>query len=200
MFIRNENFDTFRKSYPVVTILLTIHILVFLLYKLSFFGVGHWIYNQGIGWNQMIAEGQWWRLITPIFLHANIPHVLFNSFTLFLFAPALEVMLGKSKFIIGYLGAGVIGNIATFYLQNNTYMYLGASGAIFGLFGFYLFLVLFRKELIGKDNSTIIITILVISLIMTFLQANIDILGHLFGLLGGLLLAPILFYNRRKNI
>lgn len=199
MFVRTENFRTFIKYYPVVTFLLAFQILIFIIHLFSFFGLGPWLYFYGTGVNQLIAMGQWWRLVTPIFLHWNIPHILFNSFSLFIFAPALEIMLGKGKFLVGYLLSGVIGNVGTYVFEGGSYSYLGASGALFGLFGFYLFLVLFRKHVMDESNTKIIVVIFVISLIMTFIQPNIDIFGHIFGFIGGFVLAPLLFSNERLN-
>lgn len=70
--------------------------------------------------------------------------------------------------------------------------------AIFGLFGVYLYIVLFRKELMGSANSQIIVTILAISVLMTFINHNINIMAHIFGLLGGLALAP-LFLSKKSD-
>lgn len=200
MFVRTEDFKTFRRKYPIVTALIAIHLVLFILYILPFQNLGLWIYNHGVGFNQLIAEGQWWRVITPIFLHANFPHVLFNSFSLFLFAPALEEILGKPRFLLGYLGAGIIANIATYYFEPMNYIYLGSSGSIFGLFGIYIYLVFFRKEFIDSTNAKVITTILVISFIMTFIQPNIDILGHVFGFIAGFLLSTLLFLNHSRSI
>ncbi|HET7522496.1 MAG TPA: rhomboid family intramembrane serine protease [Bacillales bacterium] len=187
MFIRNESFRSFLRHYPVVSFIVGINLVIFLP---VFFWPGHFIVNLMAQYNIRIAMGEYWRLVTPIFLHATIPHVLFNSFSTVLFAPALERILGKWRFIAAYLGAGVIGNIATFLLQGPYYGSLGASGAIFGLFGIYIYMILFRKDLIDRDSQQIVVTIIVFSLIMTFFSANINILAHLFGLIGGLLLAP----------
>lgn len=196
MFIRNESFYSFRRNYPVVTILVAIHLILFV--WMNFLPFGSWIANKGIGYNPAVAYGEYWRLVTPIFMHIGVGHVLFNSFSLVLFGPALERMLGRWKFISIYLLSGIIANIATFYLGGLSYPpHLGASGAIFGLFGVYLYMVFNRKDLIDRDNSQIVLTILVIGLIMTFINSNINILAHLFGLVGGAALAPIFLLKAR---
>ncbi|WP_096202002.1 rhomboid family intramembrane serine protease [Bacillus sp. FJAT-45350] len=192
MFIRNENFYTFRRNYPVVTTLVAIHLIIFLWMNILPGLGGNWIYQNGVGFNPAVAQGEYWRLLTPVFMHVGIGHVLFNSFSLVLFGPALERMIGSVKFTIVYLLSGIIANIATYYLGGLTYPpHLGASGAIFGLFGVYLYMVLNKKELIDQGNSQVVMTIMVIGLVMTFVNTNINIFAHLFGLLGGAALAPI---------
>ncbi|WP_370313923.1 rhomboid family intramembrane serine protease [Guptibacillus hwajinpoensis] len=109
-------------------------------------------------------------------------------------------MLGKTKFLVGYFGAGIIANIATFYLQDSNFSHVGASGAIFGLFGIYFYMAFYRKELIDQANSQLILMILGIGLVMTFVSPNINILGHLFGFIGGAALAPILLIGARPFI
>jgi rhomboid protease GluP len=189
MFLRTENFQTFLRFYPIVSFLVAIHFILWLWINLHLPG-GLYLLKNMVGYNMFIEQGEWWRLFTPILLHASFGHVLFNSFSLVLFGPALEKMLGKGRFLLAYIGAGLAANIATFFLEPSHYSHVGASGAIYGLFGIYLFMVLYRKDLIDRANSQIIVTILVIGLIMTFTGGNINIIGHIFGFVGGALLAP----------
>jgi membrane associated rhomboid family serine protease len=114
-----------------------------------------------------------------------------------LFGPALERILGSGRFSFIYLLSGFIANVATLLLEPLTYTHVGSSGAIFGLFGYYLALIMFRKQMLSKQNSQIILTLCVVSLIMTFLQPNINIIAHLFGLLGGFLLGAIPYFNKK---
>ncbi|MBU8908770.1 rhomboid family intramembrane serine protease [Desertibacillus haloalkaliphilus] len=196
MFIRNESFYTFRRNYPVITILVAIHLILFV--WMNFLPFGSLVRNLGIGFNPLIAQGEYWRLVTPIFMHITLSHVLFNSFSLVLFGPALERMLGKFRFILIYITTGVIANIATFYIGGLNYPpHLGASGAIFGLFGIYVYMVLNRQDLIDQANSQVVMTILIIGLVMTFVNTNINIFAHLFGLIAGAALAPIILRKAR---
>lgn len=187
MFTRTESFKEFIRYYPIVSFIISIHIVLYLLIDLPFFPNG-WLFESLAGVNLYIVDGEYWRLVTPIFIHASFPHMLFNSFSLVLFGPALEQIVGKGKFIFVYLTAGVAANIATLVIQPLTYIHVGASGAIFGLFGFFMALIKFKKDLISRNNSQIIITITIIGVIMTFLQPNINVTAHLFGLLAGFLI------------
>lgn len=190
MFTRTESFQSFLRLYPVVSVIVGIHLLLWLLFQIPLPSIRISL-SLLEGYNAGIAYGEYWRLLSPIFVHISFGHVFFNTISLILFAPALEKFLGKTKFILLYVGAGIIANIATFIFEPLQYVHIGASGAIFGLFGTYLFMVYFRKGTIDKANSQIIISILVIGLIMTFLNSNINVIAHIFGFIGGFILAPL---------
>ncbi|SEB18343.1 Membrane associated serine protease, rhomboid family [Thalassobacillus cyri] len=198
MFLRTESFKEFLRFYPIVSTLVAIHLILWMLIDLFQFGFAlDWL-HAGIGLNIAISSGEYWRLVTPIFLHNGLGHAFFNSFSLVLFGPALEQMLGKTKFIVTYLFAGIIGNAATYLFNPDSYIpHLGASGAIFGIFGVYLFMVAYRKNMIDQANSQIVMVIFVIGLVMTFVRPNINILGHIGGLAGGFFLAPFVLKNAR---
>lgn len=198
MFVRTESFSQFLRLYPVISLIVFIHIVLYLVSALPIFPQ-LWVYEQLAGVNLYIKEGEWWRLITPIFVHLGFAHFLFNSFSLVLFAPPLEKFLGKFKFSMVYLACGIAANIATYFLKPLTYNHVGASGAIFGLFGIYVGMTLFHKHLISRENKQVIIPIVVIGLIMTFFQPGINLTAHLFGLLSGLVIAWLLLPYMAKN-
>src|SRR4051812_21792510 len=111
MFIRNErSIKEFMQSYPVVSTIIIINLVLWLFINFLQLPIGLMIHDWAIGYNLFVAAGEYWRLVTPIFLHGDLMHVLFNSFSLVLFGPALEQMLGKLKFTFAYLGVGIIGN------------------------------------------------------------------------------------------
>ncbi|MEC5424695.1 rhomboid family intramembrane serine protease [Virgibacillus sp. C22-A2] len=199
MFIRTErSIKEFVQFYPIVAGLIIIHLVLWLLIDFLRLPFGIELYQWGAGNNLFIHNGEYWRLITSIFLHGGLMHALFNSFALVLFGPALEQMLGKFKFIIAYLAAGLAGNIATYAIAPTAfYFHIGASGAVFGLFGIYAFMVAFRKHLIDQANSQIVMTIFIIGLIMTFVRPNINIYAHIFGFIGGFALAPLVLSGVR---
>lgn len=199
MFFRNESFKDFTRFYPVVTVIVGIQLIIWLI---TFFDnpLGDLIFQWGVGFNPLIADGEYWRLITPVFLHstADFMHVLFNSFSLVLFGPALEQMLGKWKFASIYLVAGIIGNLFTFLVDTSSIIpYLGASGAVYGLLGLYIYMVFFRPELIDPASKQVIMIFTVLGLIMTFIRPGIAISAHVFGFIGGVALGPIALTHAR---
>ena len=186
MFIRTESFQQYVRYFPAVTLFIFFMMIVFVLNLFPLFPV----MNYGTGINLYIAEGQWWRLITPIFLHQSFTHLLFNGFSLAIFGPTLERYIGSLKFVLFFLFTGLIANIATFFLKPLTYIHIGASGAIFGILGFFLYLALFKKNELNTTEMNTIYTLTGIAVIMTFIQPNINIVGHITGLLAGLALTP----------
>ncbi|MED3993253.1 rhomboid family intramembrane serine protease [Peribacillus frigoritolerans] len=195
MFTRTESFREYANSYRAVTVLILIMMLVFVLVLFPAFP-GNLLFYYGTGVNLYIADGQWWRLITPIFLHSTFTHLLFNGFSLAIFGPFLEKLLGAFKFSIFFLSTGILANIATFLINPLTYNHVGASGAIFGLLGFFLYLVLFNKTNFTNNERNTVYTLTGIAIIMTFIQPQINVVGHLAGMATGFLTAPL--FLRKK--
>lgn len=196
MFTRTESFKEFIRFYPIVSTITAIHIVLYLLTILPVFP-NQWFFETFSGINLYIMEGELWRLITPTFMHSGFSHMLFNTFSLIIFGPALERMIGSGRFLVVYLISGFIANLATLLLEPLTYTHVGSSGAIFGLFGYYIAIIIFQKKRISKESSQIILILCAVSLIMTFLQPNINITAHLFGLLGGFLMGAIPYFNKK---
>ncbi|MBM7694585.1 membrane associated rhomboid family serine protease [Peribacillus deserti] len=192
MFARNENFKQFYTNYPAVTLQLTINFIFFLLTSLSIFPAAL-IFEKMSGVNLYIANGDYWRLLSPVFLHGSFSHFVFNSFSLAIFGPYIEKKLKPFIFICFYFTCGLFGNLATYVLEPLTFTHVGASGAIFGLLGYYMSLVCFKKESIGTQHSRTILTLFVVGVTMTFLQPQINIIGHLGGLISGFILSFLMF-------
>lgn len=195
MFIRRENFRQFLKFYPIVSSLIGLNILVYVLTMLP--GIGNSIFYSGMSVNYLIADGQWWRIISSFFIHDSFTHLLFNMFSLFLFGPELEKIAGKARFLTIYLLAGIIGNVATFVTQIGMYASVGSSGAIFGIFGAFAALVYYTRRTMPQLKR-IIMPIIIISVIITFIQPNVNIASHLGGLVTGFLIG--LSYFSPKHI
>lgn len=141
-----------------------------------------------------VVNGEYYRLLTSMFLHYGIFHLLLNMYALWIVGGALEPLLGRLRFLALYLVSGIGGGVATFLFGSTETISAGASGAVFGLFA--AFYILMRR--LGRDTS-MITTILVINLVLTFLVPNISIWGHLGGLVTGGLVALGLAYAPARS-
>ncbi|MGE7943397.1 MULTISPECIES: rhomboid family intramembrane serine protease [Lysinibacillus] len=194
MFSRTENFKQYTKYYPVVSTLIAINLVLYVITILP--GIGTLVMNYGIQVNFRVENGEWWRIFSAMFLHANFSHVFFNMFSLFLFGPELEKIAGKARFITIYLLSGIVGNMATYLLHESSYGSLGASGAIFGIFGAFGALVYYTRRTMPMLRK-LILPIIIISVIMTFLQPDVNVYAHLGGLVTGFLLGLIYLHPKR---
>ncbi len=147
----------------------------------------------GAKFNPLIVEGQVWRLLTSIFLHIGLMHLLFNSYALFRLGMDVERVFGAGRFLILYLLSGVSGSLLSFAF--NPQLSAGASGAIFGLIG-ALGAHLFRHReafgRLGQRRLWDVIGVALYNLVFGFITPGIDNLGHLGGLLSGVVLGWLL--------
>ncbi|GLW64693.1 rhomboid family intramembrane serine protease [Actinomadura rubrobrunea] len=141
-----------------------------------------------------VAEGEWYRLVTSMFLHQRpnspwgIGHILVNMWALWALGPALEQLLGRWRFLALYLLSGLGGSVLL-YLNAPADGAVGASGAIFGLFGAYFVI---GRRLGGQVGP--IVVLLVINLVITFTVPGISWQGHVGGLVTGAALAAAYAY------
>ncbi|HIX43279.1 Rhomboid protease gluP [Kurthia sp. 3B1D] len=195
MFNRNEKLSDYVKLYPMVAFLIIINLLVYLAGLVPSIRIE--ILNYGAAANWLIADGEYWRIITAVFIHGGFLHILSNMFWLYVFGPELEKIAGKLRFFTIYMMSGIIGNVATYFVQGPEYVSVGASGAIFGILGAFLALVYYTRKIFPQLRQ-MIVPLAVISVIITFLQPNVNATAHIAGLLTGAVFGFINFHP--KNI
>jgi len=145
--------------------------------------------RMGAKTDSLVQTGEWWRLITPIFLHIGIFHILMNGFTLLYVGQILEPMIGHWRFFIIYLFSGITGNLASFAFGNADAISAGASTSIFGMFAAFLALwVIYRENNFMTELGKSFLGLIVINLIMDLTVTGIDTWGHIGGAVGGFLL------------
>lgn len=182
-----------RSDTPVVTIaLMAICVLVF---------AGELASDRVFGEGALapfIAADQPWRLLTSAFLHSpsQIFHILFNMFALWMIGPYLEALLGRARYLALYLVSALAGSVVYLLFQptDGTQAVVGASGAVFGLFG--AFVVLQRH--LGRDSSAMVGTIAV-NAVLGFLIPNVAWQAHLGGLIAGAAVAAVLATARKRR-
>lgn len=142
-----------------------------------------------------MLEGDWWRLLTSMFIHIGIIHIGMNMWVLYVAGPFVERMVGNVGFLLMYVIAGLCGGLASL-TWNPVIVSAGASGAIFGIFGCLLGLVVLGR---GNIPPQILVQLrssglyfLGINLVLGMTIPNIDMAGHLGGLVGGFLCGLVL--------
>jgi membrane associated rhomboid family serine protease len=133
-----------------------------------------------------IATGQYWRLFTAMFLHAGILHIAFNAYALYLFGNVVEVELGRVRLIVLYLVTGLCASAVSYAFGPPTVAAVGASGAIFGLFGVFFAYSWRRRELAFYAARVRTATMLIVlNLVISFSIPGIDWRAHVGGLVSG---------------
>lgn len=180
-----------KHSKPFFTYLfLAIQIIIFILMELAGGTLDPEVLLAfGAKFNPYILAGEWWRFITPIFIHIGIVHLLFNSLALYYLGTMVEGIYGKLRFLMIYLYAGFLGSVASFVFNYN--ISAGASGAIFGLFGALLYFGIVHKRTFFRTMGMNIIGLIIINLSLGVIVPGIDNAGHIGGLIGGFLAAGI---------
>ena len=129
-----------------------------------------------------LDQGEWWRLITAAFLHASLIHLGFNMLVLWFVGAPVEQAIGRGRFLAIYIVSGLAGSAGAILFSPNV-VTVGASGAIFGIFGAALVLEMQGSNVLGGQALGLII----VNLIFTFAIPNISVGGHVGGLIGGAL-------------
>ena len=144
----------------------------------------------GAMFSPLVLRGEYWRFVTPMFLHVGLMHLAFNSYALYNLGGLAERIYGRYRFIIIYGVAGVCGSFFSFLFTRA--VSAGASGAIFGLLGALLYFGRKRPGVFRRSFTTNLVTILLINLFIGFSNPGIDNFAHLGGLAGGYISARIL--------
>lgn len=131
----------------------------------------------------LVRSGQVYRLVTGMFMHGSIWHLLCNMYSLYVIGCATENYFGKKKFLLIYLVSGIIGSM--FSCIFNTSWSLGASGAIFGLMGALCYFGYYYRLYMGKALYSEIIPVIILNLSLSLIVSNIDFYAHIGGLIGG---------------
>lgn len=137
--------------------------------------------------NELISAGEYYRLISSMFLHGGILHLAVNMYSLYAMGPIVEKLYGKTKYIILYFMAGICSSIFSYIFS--TSISIGASGAIFGLLGAVLVFAIKSKGKTGSAFIKNILSVIFVNIFIGMTLPNIDNFGHIGGLLGGILIS-----------
>jgi len=186
----------FSKKTPIITYsIMLINVLVFILCSLVDGNImnldANMLYKYGglVSFTNMSSYSELYRLITSAFMHASIIHLLCNMYSLYILGPQLESFFGKTKFLIIYLFSAISGGLMSMLFLQDNVVTVGASGAIFGLFGCLLYFGYHYRIYLGTVMKSQIIPLIILNLIISFSLPMIDAASHIGGLIGGLLIS-----------
>ena len=173
-------------------VLTAVNILVFVCCHIR----GDILYPKGVFSVAYLLHGkEYYRLITSMFLHANVGHLVNNMILLYFGGEMVEKTIGKVRFLVLYFLAGICGNLLSAVCEAVTggyYDSLGASGAVFGIIGGLLYLVLARKGRAAHISMQRMFLMIALSLYAGFRDTGINGAAHLGGLLGGCIITFVL--------
>ena len=198
----------FWPSPPYVAVPLLIDLTVLVWLAMIFSGVsataptGRELAAWGSNVSSLTLHGQPWRLLTSLFVHGGAMHLALNMFSLWLLGLMLEQRVGAWRLLAVYLASGLAASLATVLYHTAGINSTGASGAIFGLYGFMLVLLLSKKMVLDKSDRRAmfgLVLYLVLSNLISGITGNIDNIAHVGGLAMGLLVAgPLAVWSMRR--
>src|SRR5690625_2339728 len=191
--------DVFTYGKPQFTyILIVLNIFMFLMLELNGGSMNmENLIQSGAKYNPAIIDGEWWRIVSSMFLHIGAFHLIMNMIALYYLGMAVERIYGSTRFLIIYFLGGIGGGLTSFAF--NIHVAAGASGALFGLFGALLFFGIIYKRLFFQTMGKSLIIILAINLVLGFIVPQIDMGAHLGGLIAGFMASCITYIPNKKN-
>ncbi len=199
IFLRYENFNTYIRRYPATSVIIVLNVLYFIYTALtgSTTDSNH-LYSNGALIAHPVLDPygmlEPWRYFTSMFMHAGLQHILFNMFALIVFAPPLEHLLRSVRYSLFYiicgLGGGLLSTVMhSLMAKNNEWLLaVGASGAIYGVYGAYLFIALFRKSMLDPSSVKTVYMILGFGVVYSVIVEGVSFWGHMGGAVTGFLL------------
>lgn len=190
---------------PWITMaIIAINVIMYLITAyLSYIYAGGSIFNSdtnvlvllGAKVNSLIAQGEYFRLISCMFLHGGIVHLCVNMYSLYAIGPLVEKVYGKTKFIAIYFVSGICASIFSYVFS--TSVSIGASGAIFGLLGAVLVFAIKSKEKTGNEFIRSILSVIFINIFIGVTLPNIDNFAHGGGLFGGMIISYLATFKSK---
>lgn len=192
--------DFIRSRKKMNLLMVAVNIAVFVV--LTFMGNTEdalFMFNHGACYTPSVQSGEYYRLFTSMFLHFGLYHIVNNMVCLIFLGDYLETIVGPVKYLIIYLAGGLAGNLLSMAIETQTGHYAvsaGASGAIFAVVGALLYIVLRNRGRVGAMTVHRMGIMVVLSVLQGFTDVGTDNAAHIGGLLGGFVLAVLLYHTR----
>ncbi|MFC0522610.1 rhomboid family intramembrane serine protease [Pontibacillus salicampi] len=195
---RKERQEIFAFGKPILTyLLIAINLIMFTIIEWNGGSTDTYtLVEYGAKYNPAIIDGEWWRIVSSMFLHIGFLHITLNMLALYVLGSVVERMYGSIRFLPIYFIGGIVGGLASFAFTPN--VAAGASGAIYGLFGALLFFGVVYRKLFFQTIGMNVIIILVLNIGFSIVMPQVDNGAHLGGLLGGFLASSMVHLPRNK--
>ncbi|MDD3241772.1 MAG: rhomboid family intramembrane serine protease [Bacilli bacterium] len=181
--------NIFKLKKPIITYtLIGLNVFIYL-FSIIFLDYNS-ILDKYCLFGDLVRSGDYYRLVTSMFLHGDIFHLAFNCYALYVIGIQLESYLGKIKYLLIYLLSGIFGSFLSITLSSNPS--IGASGAVFGLMGSLLYFGYHYRVYLGTVMRSQIIPLILINLLYGFMVTGIDNFAHIGGLVGGFIVTTAL--------
>lgn len=198
--VNGRQLKSFRQQPFINHLIFITNLIVFTLCTLT----GDLLYTYGRLTLQEVADGEWYRIITALFLHGNVTHISSNMIMLFLLGNVLEKEMGHIKYFILYFGSGILASCTSLYFQSvhlalgeTVRGSIGASGAIFGIMGGFLWVLLRNHKRASNMSFVRVLFLVCYCLFGGLTETRIDNAAHFGGLFAGMFIA-ILIYRKKK--
>lgn len=185
-----------KEGFFITPIIMNLNILIYLIMVIAGLGLvsfkGIDLLNWGANFRPYTTNGQWWRLLTSVFLHGGLIHIISNMAGLLFVGIFLEPLLGGKKYLTVYLLTGIIASLTSLWWHTAT-VSIGASGAIFGLYGVFLSLMLMKVFPKNFSKAFLVSTLIFVGYnLLMGLAGSIDNAAHIGGLISGFVIGLLL--------
>ncbi|MBP3570127.1 MAG: rhomboid family intramembrane serine protease [Lachnospiraceae bacterium] len=198
-------FEPAKKSVNVVIVVITVTAFFIMQFweksitNGTFYGhTTQFLLEHGALYGPAVREGEWYRLVTHMFLHSDIWHLGNNMLILFCLGNALEHYVGKISFVMLYFFSGILAALGSVVYNTDSPVSIGASGAVFGVVGAMLWLVLRNRGRLEGFTGKRMLLFIVLSVYAGFVDQGVDNAAHVAGLIAGFLLAIVLYRKRSE--
>lgn len=181
------------------------NVLVYLVLQLLFTWEEYYVIVErfGLDWNAVLLEKEYYRLITSIFLHSGIDHLANNMLIAYFIGQVIEKIISKPRFIILYFCSGIfagVGSLLYNMINRRDIVCIGASGAIYGLVGAMLYIVLLYRGRIENISRRQMALFIILSFYGGFVSSNVDNVAHIAGFLAGFFIAILLVKRNNHEV
>jgi membrane associated rhomboid family serine protease len=170
---------------PAVLAIIVITAVSFVLQEM---GVGD-LTNRFASWPGCIQDGEWWRLLTPVLVHAGALHMAMNMFVLYMYGTNAEEAFGTGRVLVIYVGSALTGSALSYASNSTGVPSVGASGAVFGVVGaLIVYLYRRRSSQFIRQHLSGMMSFIALNAVIGFVLPNVDVMAHLGGLVGGMII------------